>query len=150
MNTGRCSHKQSCWFQQITCEQRRFGVTQLRMSWSFCIMQKEAWGPSEAGKHQEALRYVCSWTKVKIWSCEIREKLNSHSCTVSKPQLNISPNGFVRCNREYMYPCARPFWGLVKSQWLTRICILSVWEPDEESEMLQDIVLDGRHWIVPL
>lgn len=82
---------------------------------------------------------------MKIWSCEIREKLNSRSCTVSKPQLNTSQNGFVRCNGEYTYTCATPFWDLVKSQWLIRICILSVWEPDEESEILRDIVLDDRH-----
>lgn len=39
-----------------------------------------------------------------------------------------------------MYMCARPFWGPVESLWLIRICLVSVWEPDEESETLQDIV----------
>lgn len=78
-------------------------------SQSFCIMQKEAQGPLEAGKHLEASRYVCSWTKMKIWSCEIREKLNSCSCTMSKPQLNIPQNVSVQCNREWTCTCARPF-----------------------------------------
>lgn len=72
-------------------------------------MQKEAQGPSEAGKHLEAPRCVCSQTKMKIWSCEIREKLNPSSCAMSKPQLNIPQNVFVQYNRENAYTCARPF-----------------------------------------
>lgn len=82
---------------------------------------------------------------MKNWSCENREKLNSHSCTVSKPQLNISQNVFVQCNGEHKYTCARPLWDLVESQWLIRIRVLSVRESGEEREMLQDVVLDERH-----
>lgn len=96
-------------FSRLPAETNKGLVPRSYTSQSFCIMQKEAQGPLEAGKHLEAPRYVCSWTKTKIWSREIREKLKSCSCTMSKPQLNIRQNVFVQCNREYTYTCARPF-----------------------------------------